>query len=574
VDRLEAAYSSAALPRADFLLRRWNPPICVGVPINGGVVSGTLVMSMERLKEAKARRESVVYLANNTKPTDFDVMNVSQAIVTVYPGRTSHAAITAMSMNKPCIVGCGDIELDYDRKLVIFHGAGSLRLREGERITADGNTGAVYRGVAPISDFFLPLASVSAAISRCRTSAEAVIVVRDLIKSELIRLKRETNLRRSSLDSIESFGGGNVLLRVDANVKIDQGKIEKRERLLQLIPTLEAILSKNGTPIVCSHLGDPGAEEDLRLSREALYENYSLRPVADLLSSLLGDRFVFHKLSVASSGILVSRKDMVPGKVNMIENLRFASGEKDNDDAFARSLAELSDGWYVNDAFNVCHRRHTSIISVARFVSRRVGGPLVVRELEILETIIEKTPRPFVAVFSGEALRAQFGVMSALLPRVDRLVVIPPDDSETAHFEEEERRSLPHIESLIDSLRESAFQSLFIVGKSTEERRKGLARAASSIGKAGCILWSGLAGLDCLAGTEVCQKRSHLEVHQKALHRAIRNGVFTVVCSEKEKQLSGLAIPGLHISTGPSAFLEFLERLSLPGITALDPAAP
>ncbi len=574
VDRLEAAYSSAALPRADFLLRRWTPPITVGVPINGGVVSGTLVMSMERLKEAEARRESVVYFANNTKPTDFDVMNLSHAIVTVYPGRTSHAAITAMSMNKPCIVGCGDIELDYDRKTVIFHGAGSLRLREGERVTADGNTGALYRGVAPISDFFLPLASVSAAVGRCGTSAEAVIVVRDLIESELIRLKRETNLRRSSLDSIESFDGANVLLRVDANVKIEQGRIEKKERLLQLIPTLEAILSKNGTPIVCSHLGDPGAEGDLRLSREELYENYSLLPVAELLSFLLGNRFVFHRLSVASSGILVGRKDLVPGKVNMIENLRFASGEKDNDDAFARSLAELSDGWYVNDAFNVCHRRHASITSVARFVSHRLAGPLVIRELSVLETIIENTPRPFVAVFSGEELRAQFGVMSALLSRVDRLVVIPPGENEELAYGEEERKTLPHIDSLIGSLRDSAAESLLIVGKSDEERRKDLARAASCIGKAGGILWSGPARLDFLAATGKKPERSDREVHQKALHRAIREGVFTVVCSEREKQLAGLALPGLHISTGPSAFLEFLERLSLPGITALDPAAP
>lgn len=574
IDRLEAAYSSAALPRADFLLRRWTPPISVGVPINGGVVSGTLVISMERLKEAEARRESVVYFANNTKPTDFDVMNLSHAIVTVYPGRTSHAAITAMSMNKPCIVGCGDIELDYDRKTVIFHGAGSLRLREGERVTADGNTGAVYRGVAPISDFFLPLASVSAAIGRCGTAAEAVIVVRDLIESELIRLKRETNLRRSGLDSIETFGGGNVLLRVDANVKIDRGRIDKQERLLQLLPTFEAILSRNGTPIVCSHLGDPGAEGDLRLSREELYENYSLQPVADLLSSLLGERFVFHTLSVASSGLLVGRKNLVPGKINMIENLRFASGEKDNDDAFARSLAELSDGWYVNDAFNVCHRRHASITSVTRFVSRRVAGPLVVRELSILETIIEKTPRPFVAVFSGEELRAQFGVMSALLSRADRLVVIPPGESETVLSEGKEREALPHIDSLIGSLRESAAESLLIVGKSAEERRKGLAHAVSCIGKAGGILWSGPARLDFLAGAGAAKGRSPREVHQKALHRAIREGVFTVVCSEKEKQYAGLNLSGLHISTGPSAFLEFLERLSLPGITALDPASP
>lgn len=573
IDRLEAAYMSAALPRADFRLRRWNPPLSVGVPINGGVVSGTLVMSMERLKEAEARRESVVYFAYTTKPTDFDVMHVAQAIVTVYPGRTSHAAITAMSMNKPCIVGCGDIELDYERKLAIFRGSGSTVLREGERVTADGNTGAVYKGVAPISDFFLPLASVSAVVGRCSSSAEAVIVVRDLVESELARLSRETNLRRAGLDSIESFGGGTVLLRVDANVKIEEGKIARQERVLQMLPTLESILSRNGTPVVCSHLGDPGAEGDLRLSREDLYAHFSLKPVAELLSSRLGDRFVFHNLSVASSGLLISRKDIEPHKVNLIENLRFASGEKDNDDAFARALAELSDGWFINDAFNVCHRRHASITGVPRFVSRRVAGPLVARELAMLEHLIENPPRPFVAVFSGKELRAQFGVMSALLPRVDRLVVIPPESLIQTSTEGSEGDSLPPIDSLLESLRAAASESLLIVGNGDKSLRKDLSRAASCIGKARSILWSGPARLDYLAGESGSEKRSERGIHVRALHRAIGGKVFSVVCSEEEKQYAGLPYEGLHISTGPSAFLEFLERLSLPGITALDPLA-
>lgn len=100
------------------------------------------------------------------------------------------------------------------------------------------------------------------------------------------------------------------------------------------MPTLRTLLARGATPVVCSHLGDPGAILDMRLSREELFRDYSLRPVADILARQFGGAFAFHESSVGASGLLITRRNIVPGAINLIENLRFATGEKDNDDAF------------------------------------------------------------------------------------------------------------------------------------------------------------------------------------------------------------------------------------------------
>ena len=384
LERLETAYAAVALPRGEFRLRSWNPPLATGIPINGGVISGTLVLTVERLREAENRRESVVYLAYTTKPTDFAVLDGAHAIVTVYPGRTSHAAITALSLNKTCIVGCEDVEIDYEERFVRFRAAGGSILREGERVTADGNTGALYRGVAPISDFFLSISDVRKALGDCEDGAEAADTVRGLIRAGVEDMRLRTRPLRAGLTESERMDGRKVLVRVDANVEIRDGAVADQRRLDSLKPVLGSLLERGAAPVLCSHLGDPGARQDVRRTREELYRAYSLRPVAEVLRRRFGSDFVFHETSVGASGLLIGPIDIVPGKINLLENLRFASGEKDNEESFARSLAELSDGIFVNDAFNVCNRRHASITGVPRFAKRRLAGPLVERELSVL----------------------------------------------------------------------------------------------------------------------------------------------------------------------------------------------
>jgi 3-phosphoglycerate kinase/phosphohistidine swiveling domain-containing protein len=586
LDRLEMSYASVALPREDFGARLWNPPLTRGVPINGGVVSGTLVLTLERLKEAEVRRESVVFFAHTTKPTDFSIMNGAHAIVTVYPGRTSHAAITAMAMNKPCIVGCADVHIDYPRRLVVFKGAGDTMLHEGERITIDGNTGAVYRGVAPISEIFFPISSINTAIERTTSPDAAVKIVRDLIQLKKAFVHREMSLKRRTLCADDDISGCRVLVRIDANIDLKStATIEAgRLRVAQTVPTLKSLLARGATPIVCSHLGDPGVSQDAQMSREKMYDDYCLATFAQELGKHLDNLLIYHDTSIGASGVLITKHDIVPGKVNLLENLRFATGEKDNDDTFARYLADLSDGWYINDAFNVCLRRHASITGVPKFVRHRLAGPLVAKELSSLERLLEVPDKPFVAVFCGTEIEAQFGVMAAMLQRVDRLAIIvdPARDSQreagTGLIPGLFGEGMRAAESMIGNFIEAFPEKVLIIsskatGASGITKETGLLdRLAVDLYEAGTILWSGPAGLDekTLSGKASTSKGGPLAPIHEAFHRALGTTRFAVVCSEEEKQYSELAGPRLHLSKGPRAFLEYLERLSLPGITALD----
>ena len=573
LDRLEMAYASAALPRADFRMRRWNPPLTVGVAINGGVVSGTLILSEDRLKQAEARRESVVYFANSTKPTDFTVMNGAHAIVTVYPGRTSHAAITAMSMNKPCIVGCADVDIDHERRTVTFNAANGATLREGERVTVDGNSGAVYRGIAPISEFFLPLASASAAARERADSSGAAAAVRGLIDAELARLGDETDLRRAGLGDVASFGGGRVLVRIDANIRLGDGAAADEYRLTQIAAALSAILDRGGTPVACSHLGDPGAGRDSRATREEISRDFSLRPIAAALAPRFPGRFVFHETSVAASGLLIGKRDIVPGSVNLLENLRFATGERDNDEAFARALAELSDGWYVNDAFNVCHRRHASITGAPKFAARRLAGPLVEGELAALEGLLDGPEKPFAAVFAGGETNALFGVMAALLPRIETLAILV-EPGEIQDFQRGSDEAEPMVaESAVRTLKGLAPGKVIESGIGPDDPDACAGALAARLESAKTILWFGSARLARPeAGAGDGPAGPALATATASLHAAIKKGVRVIVCSEEDR---GYAAPpglNLHISSGPRAFTEYLERMSLPGITALDPS--
>jgi len=235
----------------------------------------------------------------------------------------------------------------------------------------------------------------------------------------------------------------------------------------------------------------------------------------------------------------------------MLENLRYATGEKDNDEAFARSLAELSDGIFINDAFNVCLRRHASIVSVSRFTQANIAGPTVIQELKILEKVLDKVERPFVAVFSGEEIEAQYGAMASMLPRVDTMAMILPNNTAPlAPFS----HSYPAKIIVIDPK-----DPVWINQSCALEAMLENART---------ILWAGPAGLS----SKFAQKLEALPPYILSLHRAMEKASMTIICSETEKHFAGKTIENIHISTGPRAFLEYLERLSLPGIIALDDA--
>ncbi|EPP34616.1 phosphoglycerate kinase [Chlamydia ibidis] len=208
-----------------------------------------------------------------------------------------------------------------------------------------------------------------------------------------------------------------VLLRVDFNVPIKDGKILDDVRIRSAMPTINYLLKKRASVILMSHLGRPKGE--------GFEEKYSLQPVVEVLEGYLG-----HHVPLAPDCIgEVARQavgQLSPGRVLLLENLRFHKGEEHPEmyPTFAAELAAYGD-FYVNDAFGTSHRKHASVYTVPQaFPERSVAGLLMEKELEFLgQHLLVSPKRPFTAILGGAKVSSKIGVIEALLNQVDNLLL-------------------------------------------------------------------------------------------------------------------------------------------------------
>jgi len=216
-------------------------------------------------------------------------------------------------------------------------------------------------------------------------------------------------IRFPTLDDLE-VDARTVLVRADLNVPLEGGKVGDDFRIRFSLPTIQELREKGAAVVVCSHLGRPkGFDPELCMA-----------PVAARLGELGG--FVVHAASdVAGEGAQRAVTDAGPGEVVLLENTRFEDGEKKNDAALADALAALADV-FVLDAFGSAHRAHASTVGVAERLPS-AAGCLMVDEIEAFTRLLQEPDRPYVVLLGGAKVSDKLGVIRALLPKVDVMLV-------------------------------------------------------------------------------------------------------------------------------------------------------
>lgn len=204
-----------------------------------------------------------------------------------------------------------------------------------------------------------------------------------------------------------------VLVRADFNVPLDKnGKIVSNVRITSELPTINYLLSQNAKVILCSHLGRPDGQENMK---------YSLRPVFEELKRLLPNKKIYFCPVPFGEQAYQMANQLENGEILLLENLRFSPLEEENSDVMARELSSLCD-CFVFDAFGTSHRKHASTVGVSKYVESAMGF-LVEKEVSTFEKIMKEPERPFVAVLGGAKVSDKIDVVKNLLDKVDVVLI-------------------------------------------------------------------------------------------------------------------------------------------------------
>ena len=393
-------------------------------------------------------------------------------------------------------------------------------------------------------------------------------------------------MSKKTIEDVQ-VNGKKVLVRCDFNVPLDgDGNITDDTRIRAALPTIKYLLEHNAAVILCSHMGRPKGEFNMK---------YSLKPVAARLSELLGK-----EVPLAADVIGESAKSMAaalkPGDAMLIENVRFHKEEEKNDPAFAKELASMAE-MYVNDAFGTAHRAHASTEGVTHFLTPCVAGFLIGKELSVMGAALENPTRPFLAILGGAKVSDKIGVIKNLLDKVDVLLIgggmsytfqkalgghvgkslleedkvelakelmalakekgvkmlLPVDNEAGDSFSNDALRITVHSTEIPDG-----FEGLDI-GPVTQQM------FADEIHKAKTIIWNGPVGV-----SEFPNFAHGTEAVAKAIAETDAVTIIGGGDSAAAVERLGYADKMTHISTGGGASLEFLEGKELPGVAALD----
>ena len=371
-----------------------------------------------------------------------------------------------------------------------------------------------------------------------------------------------------------------VLVRVDFNVPLENGKVTDDTRIVASLPTIKYLVEQGAKVILCSHLGRPKGKD----------ENLSLRPVAARLQQLLGRSVTFVNDCIGESVQRVVN-GMNAGDVVLLENVRFYPEEEKNDPEFAKKLAAFGDV-YVNDAFGTAHRAHASTEGVTKYLPGYAGF-LMEKELNYLGQALANPAKPFVAILGGAKVSDKIQVIENLLPKVDSLLIgggmantflaakglnlgqslVEADKLDVAKSliaKGGTKIVLPVDAVVADKFAADAQSKIVAVDQIPSDWRmldvgpKTIDAFEKILGSAKTVVWNGPLG--------VFEMPAFAKGTVEIAKRLASSGATTIIGggdSAAAVEQAGVADKMTHISTGGGASLEFLEGRVLPGVAAL-----
>lgn len=376
-----------------------------------------------------------------------------------------------------------------------------------------------------------------------------------------------------------------VLVRVDFNVPVIDGKITDDNRIKEALPTINYLLEKGASVILMSHLGRP----------EGVDPKYSLKVVADRLRELMPNTEVIMADDVTGKDAKAKAKNLKIGQVLLLENLRFDAREEENDKNFCKELANLAEV-YVNDAFGTAHRKHASTYGVAKLLPNAIGF-LIEKELNIIVGTINNPKRPFVGILGGAKVKDKIGIIDSLLDNVDTLIIgggmaytflyalgykIGESLFDETNIEEAKRLMQKAKEKGVNFLLPVDFNETTAIdnvsdAKYTKDQnidngymgvdigKKTIKLFSKAIKKAKTVIWNGPVGVF---------EKKEFAVGTYSIAKALTKVKGTTIIGGGDSASAvinmGLAHKMTHISTGGGASLKLFEGKVLPGVDVID----